>query len=339
MMTTNKQPRGIDVARRAGVSKSAVSRAFTGGCVSDEARRRIFDAARELRYRPSQAARALKTNRSRLIGLAVTHLDNHFYPEVIERISQSLAESGSRLVLFITHGEAELEPMLDELLGYSLDGVILASGILAVELARECMEVSMPVIMFNNVDNDGMIPGVSSDNAVGAKCVAEHFIEMGHHKTAVISGVAESSTSNERADAFCAAMFDAGLPEPARLCGNYSQAGAVAAMEELLDMEERPTAVFCVNDHMALAALETCRRLGVEVGKDLAVAGFDDVGLSSWPSFELTSYAQPLQAMVDCCIDRLMNVIEGQQVDRGTVRLEGRLMIRNSSNFHIQEAD
>ena len=132
------------MARRAGVSKSAVSRVFTGGSVSDETRTRVLKAASELRYRPSHSARSLKTNRSHLIGLAVTHLNNQFYPEVIETFSERLAREGCRLVLFITRGEAGLEPMIEELLGFGLDGVILASSSHSTEVAAECKHAAMP---------------------------------------------------------------------------------------------------------------------------------------------------------------------------------------------------
>ena len=104
-----RPPTGSDVAREAGVSKSAVSRAFTGGVVSAEARERILKAARKLRYRPSLTARSLTTSQSKLIGVAVTHLDNQFYPEIIERLSLRLGAAGFRIVLFVTRGDADLE--------------------------------------------------------------------------------------------------------------------------------------------------------------------------------------------------------------------------------------
>lgn len=334
-MATIKQPTGIDVARLAGVSKSAVSRAFTGGSVSEDARRRIVAAARDLRYRPSQAARALKTNRSRLIGLAVTHLDNQFYPEVIERISEAIASQGSRLVLFITRGEAELEPMIEELLGFSLDGVILASGNLAVRVADECVQAGMPVIMFNNVDSAGHIPGVSTDNALGGESVGQHFLERGHKRIAVISGVPNSSTSAERTDAFCRTIIAAGLPMPVVTSGHYTVDGAMAAMRGLLETKERPTAVFCVNDHMAFAAIGVCQSLGIRPGRDIAIAGFDNVAIADWPSFSLTTYAQPIQAMVDACVARLLAEIEGVRTDTMTQRIAGELVVRQSTDFSV----
>ena len=140
-----RPPTGSDVAREAGVSKSAVSRAFTGGVVSAEARERILKAARKLRYRPSLTARSLTTSQSKLIGVAVTHLDNQFYPDIIERLSLRLGAAGFRIVLFVTRGDADLEPMLDELLGYRLDGVVLASSSMAAEVAAECLATGVPV--------------------------------------------------------------------------------------------------------------------------------------------------------------------------------------------------
>ena len=334
-MTLSRLPTVVDVARRAGVSKSAVSRAFTGGSVSDDARERILSAARELRYRPSQAARSLKTNRSRLIGLAVTHLDNQFYPEVIERISDTIASRGSRLVLFITRGEAGLEPMIEELLGFSLDGVILASGSLAGKVARECQNAAMPVIMFNNVDRHGVVPGVSADNVLGGRTVAEHFIERGHRRAAVISGVTDSSTSRERTMAFCGGFTQAGITAPTVVCGEYSAAVAASAMRALLDAQDRPTCVFCVNDHMALAAIEACVERGAVPGRDIAIAGFDNVSIAGWPSFALTSYAQPLPEMVDACVARLLAEVEGAAADTATLRIPGELIVRRSSDFHL----
>ena len=336
-MRNAKQPTGVDVARMAGVSKSAVSRAFTGGSVSDDARQRIFDAARVLRYRPNQAARSLKTNRSRLIGLAVTHLDNQFYPEVIERISEAISEEGSRLVLFITHGEAELEPMIEELLGFSLDGVILASGSFAMIVADECRDAAMPVVMFNNVDLSGRIPGVAADNTHGAATVAGHFIERGHKRTAVISGITESSTSRERTDSFCKTMREAGLPAPIVVSGHYTPEGAARAVRDLLAASQPPTAIFCVNDHMALSAIETCRDLGIEPGRDIAIAGFDNVAVAGWPSFSLTTYAQPVRQMVEACVERLFAEVEGMPTDAKIDVVPGELIVRKSSAFRVSE--
>jgi len=114
-----------DVARIAGVSRSAVSRTFTeGASVSEQTRRKVMSAARRLKYRPNLFARSLKTRRSFILGLAVSALDNQYYPDIVQRLSEEFAKSGYRLLLFITHGGTGHDPLLEELLKYRLDGLL-----------------------------------------------------------------------------------------------------------------------------------------------------------------------------------------------------------------------
>ena len=330
-----RPPTGSDVAREAGVSKSAVSRAFTGGVVSAEARERILKAARKLRYRPSLTARSLTTSQSKLIGVAVTHLDNQFYPDIIERLSLRLGAAGFRIVLFVTRGDADLEPMLDELLGYRLDGVVLASSSMAAEVAAECLATGVPVSMFNNVDPDGRVPGVCADNAHGAALVARFLLSGGHRRCAVISGLAESTTSVERSEAFAATLIAAGADAPRQVSGAFSFDGATRATRDLLLGSAPPDAVFCANDHMALAALQAARSLGRKPGEDISIVGFDDVEIGAWPAFSLTTYAQPVDAMIEQTVERLLRGVAGNAVPQDTLRLPGRLLVRDSARLPL----
>jgi len=326
-----KAPTGSDVARVAGVSKSAVSRAFNGGLVSEDARARILEAARLLKYRPSLTARSLTTNKSGLIGVAITRLDNHFYPEVVEHISERLREEKYRLVLFITRGETDLEPVLDELLGYRLDGIVLASSSLAGQLAAECAQSNVPVIMFNNIDFENRAPGVTTDNAAGGSQIARFLLAGDHRRCAVITGVAESSTSTERSKAFNETIMAAGFPPPLVLSGDYSFEGATQATRQLLASATPPDAIFCVNDHMALAAVQAAAAAGKTPGRDVSIVGFDNVNIASWPTFSLTTYAQPTRQMTDDVINRLLKAIDGHPLANETIRIPGRLIVRDSA--------
>jgi DNA-binding LacI/PurR family transcriptional regulator len=330
---TTRTPTGLDVARLAGVSKSAVSRAFSGGIVSDYARERIMEAARTLKYRPNRTARSLTTNRSNLIGVAITHLDNMFYPDVLERLSIRFAQSGFRLVLFITYGEADLDPVLDELLGYRLDGVILASSSLAARVAAECRDAGVPAIMFNNIDPMAATPGVTADNAGGAAMVARFLLAAGHRHIGLITGIADSSTNRERSGAFAEAVHQATGAAPLVECGDYSFAGAIRATRALLSRRDPPDALFCINDHMALAALQAAREMGREPGRNLSIVGFDDVPAASWPAFSLTTYAQPVDLLVETIATRILDEIEGRGMTAETVHLPGRLIARASSRW------
>jgi len=331
--TLKARATGSDVARLAGVSKSAVSRAFTGGLVSEEARLRILDAAQRLKYRPSNTARSLTTQRSRMIGIAVTHLDNQYYPEVIEKFSDRFAQSGYRLLLFVTHGEADLDPMLDELLGYGLDGVILASSSLASRVAAECREANVPVLMFNNIDPSGATPGISADESAGAALVARYLVAAGHERFGVITGVTQSSASITRLASFRQALHAAGLPAPKVRSGKYTFEGAIAATHALLDEATAPDAVFCVNDHMALGALHALRDRGMVPGRDISLVGFDNVAIARWPVFSLTTLAQPVDCMVDAGCSALLQAIAGRPALEGTQTFSGELIVRGSARI------
>lgn len=328
----------MDVARLARVSKSAVSRAYNDGYVAPEVRQRIFDAARKLRYRPSNAARALSTNRSNLIGLAITALDNQFYPELVDKLNDRLSLDGYRCVLFETHGDAGLEPVLDELLGFRLDGVIMASTSFATRVASECEDAGVPVIMLNNVDLTAQVGGVSADNRHGADAIAEHFWSLGITRTAIINGLTESSASVERTAYFKDAALRAGKPEPIVVCGEYDFATTARVTNHLLRLDERPAGIFCVTDFMALSCLQAVIGYGLTPGMDVAVAGFDNVPIAAWPAFDLTTYAVPVPVLVDLACQRLISAVSGSGVPKEVLRVQGELMIRSSTARRVKSA-
>jgi len=243
------------VASLAGVSRSAVSRTFTeGASVSELTRRKVLNAASKLSYRPNLFARSLKTRRSYILGLAVSALDNQYYPGVVQRFSEEFSRIGYRLLLFITHGSAGPDPLLDELLKYRLDGLILASSSVSSKLAEECRRAGVPVIMLNNVDPDSSVASVACDNVLGARTVADFLVAGGHSRFGFIAGIQADSTSRERESAFTDSLLARGFPAPARADGQFSFAGAVQATRNLLKLRRRPDAIFCTNDHMALGA-------------------------------------------------------------------------------------
>lgn len=321
---------GADVARVAGVSKSAVSRAFTGGLVSEEARQRILEAARLLRYRPNANARSLITSRSRLLGLAITSLDNQFYPALVEQLHERAAAAGYRIVLFITHGQASLDPVLDELLRYQLDGVIFASSSLATMAARECLAAGLPVVMLNNIDPEERIPGVCADNAHGARAIAAYLLGQGRRRLGLVSGLAESSAGSERAQHFKDAVSEHAHARLLQACGAFTAEGTYRAVRDLLDRPDPADALFCVTDFMGLFAVQAVRQLGLVPGSDVAVFGFDDAPAAGWQAFELATYAAPLEAMVDRTLAMLIEQIEHGRTITGVDRLKGELVLRSS---------
>ena len=334
-----------DVARAAGVSRSAVSRTFTDGAsVSEPTRRRVLEAARKLNYRPNLFARSLKTRRSNILGLAISALDNQYYPEIVQRFSGEFARLGYRRLLFITQGGTGPDPLLDELLKYRLDGIILASSSVSSALAEECLRAGVPVVMFNNIDPASKVPTVECANEPAAKTVAEFLVAGKHRRFGFIAGLPNDSTSYERERAFTECLLAKGLHAPAREDGEFTFAGAVRATRNLLKLKQPPDAIFCTNDHMALAALQVARgEFGLVPGENISIVGFDNAPIADWPCFGLTTYAQPTADLVSRTIRIIQLSLANELPNPLHECLPGELIVRTSARLPrsgvIQTAD
>jgi DNA-binding LacI/PurR family transcriptional regulator len=333
--SANRPATATDVARIAGVSQSAVSRAFTpGASIAAETKLRIIEAARTLGYRPNAIARSLITRRSRVIGLVAAYLQNHFYPDVLELMSRRFQARGYHILLFTADAAAHADPVMEEILAYRVDGLILASTTLSSALAADCRSAGIPVLLFNRTARASQVSSVTGENERGGRLIGEFLIAGGHRRFGFVAGVEVSSTSQDRERGFRAAMAAHGLPEPMRAVGHYTFEGAAAAARDLLSCPDRPDAIFCGNDHMALAISEVARfEFGLRVPQDISLVGFDDVGPARWASFSLTSFSQPVSAMVDRAVEVMIEQIEDEAPVPRDVIVPGELIVRGSARI------
>ncbi|GLT00913.1 LacI family transcriptional regulator [Sphingobium jiangsuense] len=321
-----------DVAREAGVSQSAVSRAFTPGArIAADTRERILATAERLGYRPNLLARSLINGRSNIVGVGVGDLGNPFFVQTLQLLSNSLNEAGLRLLMFPAEGDAGSEPSIREILHYRLDALVLLSVGLSSTLAEECRKAQVPVILYNRTTRDQDASSVIGDNATGARTIAAHLLAGEHRRIAYLAGTEGSSTNVQRESAFYAYMAEQDAPEPIRENGQFRMEAATAATRRLLTARDRPDAIFCANDTMAIAAINVARHeFGLDVGRELSIVGYDDVPMAAWPAFSLTSYSQPAQAMVDETV-RLIHALRAAPASHERVMLEGSLVVRGSS--------
>jgi DNA-binding LacI/PurR family transcriptional regulator len=323
-----------DVARRAGVSQSAVSRSFTpGASVSEATRAAVLAAAGELGYRPNLIARSLITRRSRIIGMAVGYLHNQFYPAVLEAMSARLQAHGYRLLLFTAPLAGHADPQLEDILRYQVDGLVLASTTLSSRLAAACAASGVPVVLFNRTIGDARgVESVTGDNRGGARRIAAFLLAGGHRRFAFVAGTADSSTSRDRERGFREALRAAGAGAPLRAVGGYEMAQAAEAADALFTRADRPDAVFCASDHMAVAVMDAARfRHGLRVPEDVSIVGFDDAVPAGWPAYGLTTFAQPVEAMVAMTVDLLVRRIEGDTSPPRRIIVPGELVVRGSA--------
>ena len=324
----------LDVAEKAGVSRSAVSRVFTpGASVSKGTADKVRKAAAALGYRPNVLARSLNTGRSRIIGLVVAYLENQFYPEAIERLSKALQAKGYHVLVFMASNDHDAtQSVIDELLDYQVDAIIAASVGLSNDLTRRCEGLGIPILLFNRHQYDDKLTAVTSDNVAGGRRLAEFLVAGGHQRIAHIAGWEGASTQIDREAGFMAGLQAAGLSLYARESGNFNFEQAKEAARRMFSGAQKPDAVFVANDHMAFAVMDVLRyELALRVPQDVSVVGYDDVALSSWPSYDLTTVRQPANRMVTAATQAVMSRLEGTDLEPRHIVLDGPLMIRGSA--------
>ncbi len=333
-MATHKVT-SMEVARRAGVSQSAVSRVFTpGASASKKTVEKVRKAAEELGYRPNVLARAVVSGKSRIIGLVVAYLNNQFYPEALERLTNSLQERGYHVLIFMaSHQAGNIDNVIEEILDFQVDGIIAASVALSSDLSDRCRTAGVPMVLFNRAQDDTSMSSVTSDNVAGGRKAAEFLLVGEHKKIGYIAGWEGASTQRDREAGFVAALKEAGVSLHAREVGNFVAEEARQATLRMFESDP-PDAVFVANDHMAVSVMDTLRfELGLTVPGDVSVIGYDDVTVASWPAYNLTTIRQPANRMVAETVDILLRKIEDSNALPRRVEIDGPLIVRGSARI------
>lgn len=321
------------VARQAGVSQSAVSRVFTpGASASQKTVDKVRKAAKDLGYRPNSLARAMVSGKSRIIGVVVAYLENHFYPEALEKLSNALQERGYHVLIFMAAQTANcIDDVVEEILAYQVDGIIAASVAMSSELTDRCRTAGVPIILFNRSQDGPGVSSVTSNNVAGGRKVAKFLLAGGHRKIGYIAGWEGASTQRDREAGFTARLAEAGVSLYAREVGNFKMDQAAQAARRMFSIDP-PDAVFVANDHMAFAVIDVLRHeLGRAVPGDVSVVGYDDVPTAAWPAYNLTTVRQPANRMVADTVDLLLAEIDSPGQAAHKTEIDGPLIVRGSA--------
>jgi DNA-binding LacI/PurR family transcriptional regulator len=321
----------LEVARLAGVSRSAVSRCFTpGASIAERTRQRVLKAADQLGYRPNAIARSLNTRRSGLVGVVVADVGNPFYARLVEALAIEIQARGRAPVVFVAKEASATDALLHELLSFQVDGVLVASATLSLRVAQLYRSAETPIILLDRMasDNEAVTGDISADNVAAAAMVAELFATTGCRRPAFLAGLENTSTSLDRAAGFAAGLARHGLQLSARDVGEYSYAGGQAAARRLLGTPDRPDAIFCANDEMALAVVDVARgEFGLRIPEKLSIAGFDNTVSSTLAAYRLTTVDQGLERMAVEAVGMLEAAL-GTALAAARLRLPCRLIRR-----------
>tara|TARA_B100001996_G_scaffold373269_1_gene350577 strand:+ start:714 stop:1733 length:1020 start_codon:yes stop_codon:yes gene_type:complete len=325
----------LQVAKKAGVSQSAVSRVFTpGASASRTTIDKVKKAANDLGYRPNVLARAMVSGKSRIIGVVVAYLENQFYPEALERLSNSLQAKGYHVLIFMAGKNMQsLDDVVEEILDYQVDGIVAASVAMSSTLAERCKFAGVPMVLFNRSQDLPSMSAVTSDNIAGGRKVAEFLISGNHKKIGYISGWEGASTQRDREAGFISCLANSGFTLHNRQVGNFVMEEAKEATRKMFSSDP-PDAVFVANDHMALAVMDTLRyEIGLKIPQDVSVIGYDDVPASAWPAYDLTTVRQPVNKMVQETVEILIEKINNAEIEPRRVKIDGPLIIRGSARL------
>lgn len=326
-----KKVTATDVAKKAGVSQSSVSRVyFKGASVSENTRKKVLRAAEALGYRPNEFARGLITNKTKIIGLVMKGVHNPFYPEVLKQFTSSFKARGySVLFVHTNHDEIQQED-IDVLLNYNVAGVVITDASVSLEVASDFKKHKIPLVFFNRkISKDGFYT-VCCNNLDAGKEIAHYLIEKGSREMVYISGNENTSTSIEREQGFAEILAQKNLTYE-RYSSDYTYQGGYETALSIIGKGHMPEAFFVANDIMALGVIDALCEKGIQPAIDTKVIGFDNIEMASWPHYSLTTWEQPITRMIEQTIQYLMSEIAEYTGLSDGIEVNGQLIERKTT--------
>jgi DNA-binding LacI/PurR family transcriptional regulator len=323
-----------DVARRAGVSQSAVSRCFTAGAsVAPATREKILAAASELGYQPNAIASGLITRRSNLVAVLISNLTNLYYPEVLAELTRRLSEQGIRVLLFALQAESDVDEALDQVWRYRVDGAIVAAR-LSPEQLRAFARHRVPLVLYNRHGEGEPVASVTCDSLSGERQLVDSLVGAGHSIFGIISGPVDSYVSQERVRGATERLHQLGKSALV-VEGAFDYASGDQGLRRLMLMSDnRLDALICANDLMAIGAIDSARHaFGFKVPERLSIVGFDGVGPASWLSYGVTTIRQPVRRMTEAAVTMLIERIEDPELPPEVRTFAGKLLEGQSARL------
>jgi len=324
-----------DVARHAGVSRSAVSRTFTDGAsVSDKMRRKVERAAAELGYTPNALASSLTTGRTRLIGLVSNNFHNPIFLEVFDLFTRGLQDRGLRPLLVNLSGESDPEQSVRMLRQYSVDGVIVASSTLPTEFSQAFRDARMPVVhSFGRHSSAPEVHVVGIDNVESGRLAARELLARHYQRIGFLGGPEEATSTQDRLTGFADEIRKHREVEFSHSFADaYSFDAGRTEMLRLLAAADYAEAYFCGDDVLSIGALSAIGTRSLSVPDDIGIIGLNDMEMAGWDNINLTTIRQPIQQIISSSIELITAMLVEPQrypearvfpstlIERGTLR-------------------
>ena len=324
-----------DVARIAAVSTTTVSHVINKTrFVAEATQKRVWEAVEELNYAPSAVARSLKCNTTRTIGMLVTQSFNPFFAEVMHGVENYCYKQGYTLFMCNTEGDLDKQKQYLRMLSEKrVDGLlVMCSDLNEQLLALLEKNTELPMVIMDWGPDSPRTDKIIDNSEKGGYLATKHLIENGHEKIACITGQLDKLTCKERVRGFECAFAEFNLTSNPEwiLEGDFECASASKAVDKILAMKDRPTALFCFNDIMALAAISKIQQAGLKVPEDISVIGYDNIELSAYFSPPLTTIHQPKRRVGKTAVEILLERIKDKHHERRIFEMQPEVVSRSS---------
>lgn len=326
-----------DVAKKAGVAHTTVSRALRGSpLISPATTERVRQIATEMGYQPSAAARSLKTNRSQVLGVIVSAIDDPFFSEILQGIEDVAQENGYSL--FIAASQRDLlreRYIVRTMREHRVDGVILCSTPFSAEQSKQLRLYEVPLVVINNQSAEDYRYSIYHDDLDGSCQIMKHLIGLGHRRIAYLGYARSGRTNAKRLAGYREQLRAAGLTVEAGYefeVQTSDPAGGRSAVNHFLSLSPRPTAIFCYNDMLAIGLLRGLQESGLRVPADCSVAGFDNITLSAFTTPPLTTFDQPKRTIGAQAAELVLGLLDDEDALGPKIQtLKGSLLVRGST--------
>lgn len=334
VQTLKKPPTIVDVAQTAGVAIGTVSRYLNGLPIRNSNRLPIEQAIDELGYRRNLVAVSMKRQTTQMVGLMVPTL-SEFHGGLLEQLSRRLRATGRAVLCYCHDLEANsIEDGLEFFASHRVEAVVMDGLVTAQSVIERYVEDGLAIVLY---DND--VPNVSADrvfttNRRSSQRLVSHLADLGHTRIATICGSFNDSAARERRDGYLDALLAHGLPvrDEYLVPGNWNEAGAYAAIRDLWQLEERPTAVFSANYNMTMGALRWLRENDVDIPADLSLVSFDDVPAWSIHPAGITAIDQSLDSLAEAIVSILLERLQSGPISgRRTLVVDANIILRGSA--------
>ena len=331
----HNEPKVIDIANLAHVSSATVSRVLNNkSYVSAKSRQKVLVAIEELGYEPNILARSLRLNKTHTIGVLVSDISNPFFAELVRGVEDIASANGYSLILCNSDEKTNKENQYLSLLrSKRVDGIIFSPSGKTHSEVRSTIKIGIPVVLVDRKIDNLDIDSILVENIEGMRIAVKHLASHGYKRIAIITGPQTSTTGEERLEGYMRGISDNNLSYAEELVmrADYSYEGAITATRQLMDLSTRPEAILVSNNLMTIGALTALSEIGVEIPKDIAIIGFDDMPWSPLLTPPLTVVSQPAYEMGNLSANILLSRIsDSNESPPLKIRLGTELIIRES---------